>query len=139
MMTPIEIYAGFLEELTADSVSKLSNHVTSDVHFVDPFNNVVGVDHMARVFSDMFTEVGPVRFTVTEACGSASSGMLAWQFKAELRGKPWTLEGTTVLRFASDGRVCEHIDHWDAAGQFYERLPVIGWLLGVLRRRLATR
>ena len=139
MMTPIEIYAEFLEGLTADSVSKLSDHVTSDVHFVDPLNNVVGVDHMTRVFSDMFTEVGPVRFTVTEACGNTSSGMLAWQFQAELRGRAWTFEGTTVLRFASDGRVCEHIDHWDAAGQLYERLPIIGWLLGVLRRRLATR
>ena len=139
MMTPIERYAGFLEGLTADSVSKLSNHVTSDVHFVDPLNNVVGVDHMTRVFSDMFTEVGPVSFRVTEAYGNASSGMLAWQFQAKLRGRPWTIEGTTVLRFASDGRVCEHIDHWDAAGQLYERLPIIGWLLGVLRRRLATR
>ena len=139
MMTPIERYAGFLEGLTADSVSKLSNHVTSDVHFVDPLNNVVGVDHMTRVFSDMFTEVGQVSFTVTEAYGNASSGMLAWQFQAKLRGRLWTIEGTTVLRFASDGRVCEHIDHWDAAGQLYERLPIIGWLLGVLRRRLATR
>ena len=139
MTTPIETYAVFLEGLTADNLSKLSNHVTSDVHFVDPFNNVVGVDHMTRVFSDMFTEVGPISFTVTEMCGNALSGMLAWQFEAELRGKPWTFEGTTVLRFASDGRVCEHIDHWDAAGQFYERLPVIGWLLGVLRRQLATR
>ena len=139
MTTPIEIYAGFLEGLTADSLSKLSNYVTADVHFVDPFNNVSGVDHMTRVFSAMFTEVGPVRFSVTEARGDAMKGMLAWQFEAQLRGKPWTFEGTSVLRFSSDGRVCEHIDHWDAAANFYERLPIIGWLLGVLRRQLATR
>ena len=139
MTTPIEIYAGFLEGLTADSLSKLSNYVTSDVHFVDPFNNVSGVDHMTRVFSAMFTEVGPIRFSVTEARGDASTGMLAWQFEAEFRGKPWAFEGTSVLRFSPDGRVCEHIDHWDAAGNFYERLPIIGWLLGVLRRQLATR
>ena len=139
MTTPIETYAVFLEGLTADNLSKLSNHVTSDVHFVDPFNNVSGVDHMTRVLSAMLTEVGPVRFSVTEACGNASTGMLAWQFEAELRGKPWAFEGTSVLRFSSDGRVCEHIDHWDAAGNLYERLPVIGWLLGVLRRQLATR
>ena len=62
MTRPIETYVVFLEGLTADNLSKLSNHVTSDVHFVDPFNDVTGVDHMMRVFSDMFAEVGPVRF-----------------------------------------------------------------------------
>ena len=139
MTTPIETYAVFLEGLTADNLSKLSNHVTSDVHFVDPFNDVTGVDHMMRVFSDMFAEVGPVRFSVSEASGNASTGMLAWQFEGELRGKPWAFEGTSVLRFSSDGRICEHIDFWDAASNFYEKLPVIGWLLGVLRRQLATR
>ena len=139
MTTPIETYAVVLEGLTADNLSTLSNHVTSDVHFVDPFNDVTGVDHMIRVFSDMFAEVGPVRFSVSEAHGNASTGMMAWQFEGELRGKPWTFEGTTVLRFYSDGRICEHTDYWDAASNFYERLPVIGWLLGVLRRQLATR
>ena len=139
MTTPIETYAVVLEGLTADNLSTLSNHVTSDVHFVDPFNDVTGVDHMIRVFSDMFAKVGPVRFSVSEAHGNSSTGMLAWQFEGELRGKPWTFEGTTVLRFSSDGRICEHIDCWDAASNFYERLPVIGWLLGVLRRQLAMR
>ena len=139
MTTPIETYAVFLEGMTADNLSKLPNHVTSDVHFVDPFNDVTGVDHMMRVFSDMFAEVGPVRFSVSEARGNASTGMLAWQFEGELRGKPWAFEGTTLLRFSSDGRISEHIDYWDAASNFYEKLPVIGWLLGVLRRQLATR
>ena len=139
MTTPIETYAVVLEGLTADNLSTLSNHVTSDVHFVDPFNDVTGVDHMIRVFSEMFAEVGPVRFSVNDARGNSSTGMLAWQFEGQLRGKPWKFEGTTVLRFSSDGRICEHIDYWDAASNFYERLPVIGWLLGVLRRQLATR
>ena len=50
MTTPIESYVVVLEGLTADNLSTLSNHVTSDVHFVDPFNDVTGVDHMIRVF-----------------------------------------------------------------------------------------
>ena len=139
MTRPIETYVVFLEGLTADNLSKLSNHVTSDVHFVDPFNDVTGVDHMMRVFSDMFAEVGPVRFSVSEARGNASTGMWAWKFEGELRGQPWAFEGTSVLQFSSDGRIREHIDYWDAARNFYEKLPVIGWLLGVLRRQLATR
>ena len=139
MTAPIDTYAAFLEGLTADNLMGLAHHVTPDVRFVDPFNDVTGVDHMTRVFSAMFAEVGPVRFSVSEAHGDVAAGMLAWRFEAQLRGQVWVFDGTSVLRFAADGRVCEHIDHWDAAGSFYGRLPVIGWLLGALRRRLATR
>jgi hypothetical protein len=42
------------------------------------------------------------------------------------------------LRFAADGRVREHIDHWDAAAQVYERLPLIGGLMRLIRRRFAS-
>ena len=139
MSAPINTYAAFLEGLTADNLSELANHVTSDVRFVDPFNDVTGVDQMTRVFAAMFSEVGPVRFSVKEMRGDTSTGMLAWHFEAQLRGKMWSFAGTSVVRFSPDGRVAEHIDHWDAAQNFYERLPVIGWLLGALRRQLATR
>ena len=41
-----------------------------------------------------------------------------------------------IVKFAPDGRISEHIDHWDAAAQFYERIPVLGWLIRKVRRRL---
>ncbi len=139
MMAPIDTYAAFLEGLTPDNLSTLPDYVTRGVRFVDPFNDVTGVDHMTRIFSAMFAEVGPVKFSVNDAHGDTAAGMLAWRFEAQLRHQLWAFNGASVLRFAADGRVREHIDHWDAAGSLYERLPAIGWLLGVLRRRLATR
>jgi hypothetical protein len=33
--------------------------------------------------------------------------------------------------------VAEHIDHWDSGEQFYRRLPVLGWLIGLVRKRLS--
>ena len=134
----IKVYAKFLEGLNAENLPTLADHVTPDVRFVDPFNDVKGVDHMTRVFAAVFAEVGPVQFSVTEAHGNFDAGMIAWHFEAQLRGEAWVFDGTSVLKFSSDGRVYEHIDHWDAAACFYARLPVIGWLLAALRRRLAT-
>ena len=42
------------------------------------------------------------------------------------------------LHFDEAGTLRAHIDHWDAAGQLYEKLPGIGWLLRRIRRRLAA-
>jgi len=137
MSTPCARYREYLETLTPETLSRLGDHVVDDVRFKNPFNDVRGVEAMEQVFRHMFETVGPVHFTVRDCAGDATTCMMSWRFEAVLRRRPWAFEGTSVIRFAADGRVAEHIDHWDAAAAFYERLPLIGWLLAWLRRRLA--
>ena len=139
MTAPYERYRAFLETLTPETLDRLTDHVTPDVRFKDPFNDVRGADAMARVFRHMFANVADIRFTVRHSMASGDTSLMAWRFHGVLGGRPWAFDGTTVLRFTSDGRVVEHIDHWDAAREFYERFPIIGWLLAWLRRRLAVR
>lgn len=137
MSAPHERYSRFLEALTPETLEDLPSQVTEDVRFKDPFNDVRGVEAMAGVFRHMFEAVGPVRFRVEQTMAEGDRCLMAWRFEGRLRGRPWQFDGTSVIRFAPDGRVAEHIDHWDAATGFYERLPVIGRLLAAIRRRLA--
>lgn len=136
---PHERYSRYLEALAPATLADLPAHVTEDVRFKDPFNDVRGVEAMAGVFRHMFEAVGPVRFRVEQVMAEGERCLMAWRFEGRLRGQPWQFEGTSVIRFAPDGRVAEHIDHWDAAAGFYERLPVIGRLLAAMRRRLAAQ
>jgi hypothetical protein len=58
---------------------------------------------------------------------------LKWRMNARVRVLgDWVVEGLSEVRFDPDGRVAEHRDHWDAAEQFYGRLPLLGRLLGPL-------
>ena len=139
MIAPHERYRAYLESLTPDTLANLSDHVTDDVRFKDPFNDVRGVDGMARVFRHMFDNVRDISFEVHRAMMEDDVCLMQWRFQGRLGCAPWAFDGTSALRFAPDGRVAEHIDYWDAAGSFYERLPFIGWLLSWVRRRLATR
>jgi limonene-1,2-epoxide hydrolase len=136
---PHERYRRFLETLTPDSLGALDRYVTGGVRFKDPFNDVRGAEAMARVFRHMFENVADVRFRVHHMALAGDTCLMAWRFEGRLGSGPWTFDGASVVRFTADGRVCEHIDHWDAARDFYERLPVIGRLLAWLRGRLATR
>jgi steroid delta-isomerase len=134
-----EAYRRYLETLSPSSLENLAAFVTPDVRFKDPFNDVRGVAAMQRVLTHMFDAVGPVFFRVTEMVSDKDSCMMHWRFSGTLRDSPWVFDGMTVVRFDGNGRVCEHIDYWDAAGAFYERLPAIGALLRWLRTRLAVR
>lgn len=139
MTADVKRYCDFLETLTPDSLDRLREFVTSDVHFKDPFNDVHGASDMAKIFRHMFANVDDVRFIVHRAMSEGDVCLLEWRFEGILSGRPWSFDGTSRVRFADDGRVSEHIDYWDAAANFYERLPVIGWMLAKLRGRLAVR
>ena len=139
MTAPQEKYRRYLETLTRDRLKALPDHVTQTVRFKDPFNDVRGADDMERVFDHMFDKVEDIRFRVHHALNDGNTCLMAWRFEGCLKGALWVFDGTSVITFAPDGRVAEHIDHWDAARNFYERLPVIGWLLARLRRQLAIR
>ena len=139
MMAPHERYRRFLETLTPESLAGLSEQVTDDVRFKDPFNDIRGKAEYERVLRHMFDTLGEVRFTVAHALSDGNTCLMQWRFDTQLRGRPWTVEGAALIRFAEDGRVAEHIDYWDAAENLYERLPIIGWLLARVRGRLAAR
>ncbi len=52
-------------------------------------------------------------------------------------GRAQQIHGGTLLTLAADGRIAAHRDYWDAAEGVYEKLPFVGALLRVIKRRMA--
>lgn len=132
-------YRHFLETLTAKRLDRLAEIVDADVRFVDPFNDVRGADEMARVFQHMFDNVSDVQFSVRHMSSDGLTCLMDWHFKGRLRGSNWAFDGASVIQFGNDGRVRSHVDYWDAAQNFYERIPFIGRLLAAVRQQIAIR
>jgi hypothetical protein len=141
MSGPADAYVRYYEALSPATLKDLETVVAPDVRFKDPFNEVRGVEAYRRLLAKMFEAVPDVRFTVSHRAVDGETCFLRWRCAGTLTAmgaKPWVVEGMSELRFSPDGRVREHIDHWDAAAQFYERLPVIGGVLRLIRRRLSS-
>jgi hypothetical protein len=65
---------------------------------------------------------------------------LRWRFEAERRqgGLIFAFEGMSEVYFNDEGRVRLYREHWDAATGVYEKLPVLGSILRLLRRKVAS-
>lgn len=132
----VDAYIAFLERVTPDTVDALYDHVHPDVRFKDPFNDVRGAAAMHAVLADMFAHVDDLVFKVHETATTGRTTFIAWTLSGTLSNRPWSVDGTSRLVVDDNGKLLEHIDYWDAASGLYERIPVIGWLLRRLRRRL---
>ncbi|MGR8918237.1 MAG: nuclear transport factor 2 family protein [Gammaproteobacteria bacterium] len=141
----LDRYVHTLESFSADELDALLGLVTSDVRFRDPFNDVRGKSAFRRIFSDMAEQLDAIDFDVTERAWTrrrADGGvaLIRWDLSARLvrlGQREWRVSGCSELHFTEDGRLMAHLDYWDAAGAFYERLPLLGAVLRRLRRRLA--
>jgi len=130
-------YKTFLTSLTVDEIKRLSNFVRDDVKFKDPFHDTIGCEAMMAIFQRLFSSVENIEFTVSDHAIQQQTIYFTWQLVGDLSAKPWVVEGVTRLKFDDSGKVAEHVEYWDAATQFYDRLPIIGALLRYLRRRIA--
>lgn len=130
----------FFETLSPQRLSALGEIYADAARFKDPFNDVQGVKAIRAIFEHMYRELGDPRFEVTAVVGAGDQAFLTWDFRfhhPRLRGEQ-LIRGATHLRFDADGRVSLHRDYWDAAEELYEKLPVIGTLVRLLRRRAAA-
>ncbi|NIA72414.1 nuclear transport factor 2 family protein [Pelagibius litoralis] len=133
-------YIAFFENLTPGSLSRFEEVFAPDARFRDPFNDARGVAAVRRVFEKMFDDVDEHSFKVLDHGISGNRAYLNWEFRITPKGKTkvWTIEGMSVIVFRDDGKVEAHIDHYDAASQIYEKIPLVGTVLRGLRRRIAA-
>jgi steroid delta-isomerase len=129
------------EGLTREGLAGLDAVYAPDTCFRDPFNEVRGIEELRRILGRMFETLDDPRFTITETILEGERAVLIWDF--DFRVKSWRPEvtrrihGLSVVRFGPDGRVQWHRDYWDAAGELYAKLPLVGPLMRFLARKLA--
>ena len=132
-------YCRLFETLDPDRLDELRPLCAPGVRFVDPFNDIVGIDRLVALLRHMFEVVAAPRFTILGRSLGQEAGYVRWRFTGAVRGRAVEIDGMSeVLLDPVSGLVQSHVDHWDAAGQVYARLPVIGAAIRALRRLFAS-
>ncbi|MCB1959444.1 MAG: nuclear transport factor 2 family protein [Rhodocyclaceae bacterium] len=134
----IDALVAFYERLQPEDIGRFGEFYAPDARFVDPFNDVVGVEAIAAIFRHMFEHLGAPRFVVTERFVASEQAVLVWTLHCRIGQRSIAIEGASHLHWGSDGRVSCHRDFWDAARGVYEHLPALGFVIRALRRRMSA-
>jgi hypothetical protein len=85
----------------------------------------------------MFDTLKQPRFVVTTRVERERDGFMTWDFLFECRGQPHQISGCTQFELNDQGLIVLHRDYWDAAQQIYEKIPLLGSVLRIIRRKLS--
>jgi len=136
-MSPLESWAGFWSGLGPETLDRLDDLAAPELRFVDPFNDVTGRDRVKALLQRMLRDLGAASFVVQDWAMGAKGGYLLWDFAATIAGQRLSIDGMSEVRFNPDGQVILHRDHWDAGGQVYAHVPLLGLGIRLMRKRLS--
>lgn len=119
----------------------LDQTYAADVWFNDTLKTIRGRQDLRHYLAESAAAVESCQVTVDEVTRTAQGEyLLRWtmtiRFKRFKRGQDTTTIGISLLRFDSEGKVLMHQDFWDATQGIFEHVPVLGWMIGKIKRRL---
>ena len=131
-------YVAYFETLTPATVAEVARHGAPSMRFKDPFNDARGLAAVERAIGSLFTH-GTPRTEVLARARDGRVALLRFRFTLARPGAPpLVIPGVSEIRFDDEGRVVEHVDHWDSGEHVYERIALLGWILRRIRARLAA-
>ena len=127
----------FYEGLSPQTVAHVRAIYALDASFKDPFNEVRGHAAIVGIFEHMYVQVLQPRFVVVGSVARGEDAFLTWEFHFRMKrlsGAPQCVRGASHIRFDADGMVAMHRDYWDAAEELYEKLPLLGPCMRLLKK-----
>lgn len=127
----------FYQSLSPQTVAQVRAIYAPDASFKDPFNEVRGHAAIVGIFEHMYVQVLQPRFIVVDSVAQGGEAFLTWEFHFRMKrlaGAPQCVRGASHIRFDADGMVAMHRDYWDAAEELYEKLPLLGACMRLLKK-----
>ena len=123
----VKNYIKLFSNLTPESIKNFDDLISEDINFVDPFNNVKGVNDFKNIFYHMFENVKDPKFLVVDYSIIKQRVYLKWKMTFFAFNSLQTIEGMSELLLNDTGKVASHIDYWDSLNGLYIKIPFIGY------------
>ena len=112
-----------------------------DAELTDPFGKHQGLSAIQNYFSQLLTNVKHCHF-VTDSLMYKDNQFtvtwtMSWSHPRISGGKTLLLEGCSIVEIQND-LIIRQRDYYDAGEMLYEHLPLVGWAIRKIKRRLRS-
>jgi len=140
MNTIVEKFCHYYQEFSQESIAGLDEIYHQHVVFVDPMGKVEGLSHLKNHFSKMMSNVTYCRFEITDVVNNDTQAFITWTMKFAHpklnQQQEITVCGVSEIMF--NERITYHRDYFDVGSMFYEHVPIVKYVIGLLKKRLAS-
>ena len=130
----INSYLHLFSNLNKENIKKFDDLVVKDIIFIDPFNNIKGLDNFKNIFYHMFDTVEEPKFDIVDYAQNKDHIFLKWKMTFYAFKASQTIEGMSDITLNKEGKVISHLDYWDSLNGIFIKLPFLGFLYKISLR-----
>ncbi len=130
----INDYLNLFSNLNKENIKKFDDLVVKDIIFIDPFNNIKGLDNFKNIFYHMFDTVEEPKFDIVDYAQNEDHIFLKWKMTFYAFKASQTIEGMSDITLNKEGKVISHLDYWDSLNGIFIKLPFLGFLYKISLR-----
>ena len=127
-------YLNLFSNLNKENIKKFDDLVVKDIIFIDPFNNIKGLDNFKNIFYHMFDTVEEPKFDIVDYAQNKDHIFLKWKMTFYAFKASQTIEGMSDITLNKEGKVISHLDYWDSLNGIFIKLPFLGFLYKISLR-----
>ncbi|AXT39793.1 nuclear transport factor 2 family protein [Alteromonas sp. BL110] len=146
-MDVIKRFCKIYTDICQISPDDLEDIYASNIKFIDPITTHTGIDEVKSYFSNLLTQAETCKFDIADVfqCSlqnnqsqSQVTHVVNWTMTLELKNstKRVTLDGTTQLGVDGD-IITYHKDYYDLGEMVYEHVPILGFIIKMIKGKLA--
>lgn len=137
----IDQFVDFYTMLDSQPLTTLSQLYHADAVLIDPFGEHQGMLAIHRYFTHLLENVDHCRFVIDPPLNSDDRFLVSWAMHWShpriARGEALILPGCSAVE-VQDGIIVRQRDYYDAGEMLYEHLPVLGWAIRSVKRRVRS-
>ena len=123
----VKNYINLFSNLSPENINKFDDLISKDIIFIDPFNNIKGVNAFKKIFYHMFENVKDPKFLILDYSINKQRVFLKWKMTFFAFKSLQIIEGMSELLLNDDGKVSTHTDYWDSLNGIFIKIPFIGY------------
>jgi len=136
----IDDFCRIYQGLDKNNLGQLGVVYDDNINFIDALHNLKGLDQLSAYFSHLYAHLLYCNFTIEEVIKEEGKASIIWTMQYAHpkinKGKPILVNGCSHLKF--NEKIYYHRDFLDMGQMLYEQLPLLGGLIRVVKKRVAS-
>ncbi|MFT5940098.1 MAG: hypothetical protein ACI8R9_002223 [Paraglaciecola sp.] len=139
-MTVLQDFVRFYQQLDNNSAKQLCKLYGEKITLIDPVSTHKGLPALERYFTSLLSNTRSCNFIIQELNQQEDTAFVTWQMSFAhpklKKGKLIQVDGISRI-LIKDNKIVFQRDYYDLGNMLYEHLPIIGYLVRYLKRKLA--
>jgi hypothetical protein len=123
-----------------ENMKALDSFYDKNAVFQDPLTKRQGLSEIISYYSGVYKKVTSIKFDFEEMTHSDLTFTAPWKMTLAVKGlnsgKPYSVEGLSIIKFNNSGLVVYHRDYVDIGAMVYEKIPLLGTAISLLKKSL---